>query len=215
MYKIALFDLDGTLTDPGIGITNSVMHALRKMNVPIKERSEYYKFIGPPLLHGFQDYCGFSEEKAQQAVAYFREYFPTKGIFENKVYEGVEPMLQQLVNQDLKLCVATSKPEPFAKQILEHFHLEQYFSFIGGSTLDETRSDKAEVIRYVLDAEGIRDQGSVIMVGDREHDIIGAKKNGLDSLGVLYGYGDREELETAGAKFIAEKPEDIVQKICR
>ncbi|MDD3404628.1 MAG: HAD family hydrolase [Hespellia sp.] len=213
MYKTVLFDLDGTLTDSGIGITNSVMHALRKMNVQVEERSAYYKFIGPPLLHSFQEYYGFSEEKSQLAVTYFHEYFSTKGIFENRVYEGIETMLMQLSQMELKLCVATSKPEAFAKQILEHFCLEQYFSFVGGSTMDETRTDKAAVIRYVLESEGIRDTDSVLMVGDREHDIIGAKKNGIDSMGVLYGYGNQTEFEEAGADYVVEKPMEIAQKI--
>ena len=214
MYKFALFDLDGTLTDPGIGITNSVMHALKRMNIPVGERNEYYKFIGPPLLDSFREYYGLSDEGAKLGVTYYREYFAEKGIFENDVYPGIVDTLDYLVKHNITLCVATSKPEPYAKQILEHFNLSKYFSFIGGSTMDETRTDKAEVIQYVLKQAGINNLKDVIMIGDREHDMIGAAKNHLDSVGVLYGYGDREELENAGAKYVVENPGDIVSIVC-
>lgn len=211
MYNTILFDLDGTLTDSALGITNSVMYALDKMKIPVGDRSEYYKFVGPPLVQSFQKYYNFTEDETRLGVSYFREYFTEKGIFENRVYEGVEDVLRKLYEQKIQLCVATSKPEQFARQILERFHLAPFFSFVGGSTMEETRTDKAEVIQYVLDAVKIKEPGSVLMVGDREHDVIGAKKNGLASLGVLYGYGDREELERAGADFIVERPEDILR----
>lgn len=212
-YHTILFDLDGTLTDPGIGITNSVWHALKKYNISVEERKELYCFIGPPLIDSFVKYYGFSEDQAREAVAYYREYFADKGKFENEVYDGVETMLKQLKDAGKKLIVATSKPEVFAKQILDYFGLTQYFDFVAGATLDETRVKKAEVIAYALESCGITELSDAVMVGDREHDVIGAKTVGLDCIGVLFGYGSREELEQAGADYIAETVEDIVLRI--
>lgn len=129
-YEVILFDLDGTITDPGIGITNSVAYALEKFNIKVKEREELYRFIGPPLMDSFQNFYGFTKEDAEQSVIYYREYYQEKGMLENYVYEGMEQLLQQLKKMGGTLIVATSKPEKFAVQILEHFHLAQYFSFI-------------------------------------------------------------------------------------
>ena len=212
-YQTVLFDLDGTLTDPGIGITNSVAYALEKSGADVPERTSLYRFIGPPLLESFQRFCGFSEEEARQAIRYYREYFQEKGIWENRVYDGMEEFLEGLRDSGRMLLVATSKPEPFARQIMEHYHLAEYFAYVGGSGLDETRTDKAEVIAYVLEVAGVTDKSHALMVGDREHDIIGAKKNGLDSAGVLYGYGSREELEAAGADYIADSLESLKEII--
>lgn len=212
-YQYILFDLDGTLTDPGIGITNSVMYALEKYNIKVSERSELYKFIGPPLIDSFMDFYGFTKEMAVQAVAYYREYFSVHGIYENQVYDQIREMLQTLVDKKKTLLVATSKPEEFAKIILKHFQMDSYFTLIAGSTMDETRTKKAEVIEYALQSLNITDKHEVIMIGDREHDIIGARTCNLDSIGVLYGYGDRRELEEAGASFIAESPMKILEII--
>lgn len=212
-YNYILFDLDGTLTDPGIGITNSVMYALRKFGIEEADRTKLYAFIGPPLIDSFQKYYGFSKEKAREAVEYYREYFTEKGMLENYVYEGVEEMLAALVEAGMTLCLATSKPEPYAKIILEHFGLSQYFHFIAGAKLDETRTKKDEVIEYALELCGISDSSKVIMVGDREYDILGAKKFAMDSMGVLYGYGNREELESAGATYIAETVRGVSETI--
>lgn len=208
-YDVVLFDLDGTLTDPGIGITNSVMHALKKYGIEVADRAELYKFIGPPLIDSFEKYYGFSHEEAVKSVDYYREYYRDKGIYENSVYDGIDSLLAELHKNGKKIILATSKPELFAKQILRHFNLEKYFLFAAGSTMDETRTNKAEVIEYALSECGITEKASVVMIGDREHDIIGANKNGIDSIGVLFGYGSREELETAGATYIAETVEDI------
>jgi phosphoglycolate phosphatase len=204
-----LFDLDGTLTDPGIGITNSVMVALKKYGITVNDRSELYKFIGPPLWESFERYYGFSEAEAKKAVAYYREYFSVTGMFENTVYDGIDAMLAALENSGKTLIVATSKPEVFAEQILEHFDLAKYFTFIGGSELDGSRVKKDEVIRYALEMGGVTDLKSAVMVGDREHDILGAKKVGIASVGVLFGYGSRREFENAGADFTAETVEDL------
>lgn len=210
MYKNILFDLDGTLTDPGIGITNSIMYALRKIGKEVMEREALYKFIGPPLMDSFQKYCGLSEEESELAIKYYREYFKQYGLYENEVYAGVENMLKVLQSRQKKLIVATSKPEQFAIEILKHFHLYDHFDFVAGATMDATRNKKEDVISYALENCKITDLSSVIMIGDREHDIMGAKQRGIDSIGVLYGYGSLEELENAGAMYIVEKPDEIV-----
>lgn len=209
-YDVVLFDLDGTLTDPAIGITNSVMHALKKYGISVENRAELYKFIGPPLHESFEKFYGFSRDEALQAVEYYREYYRDKGIYENVVYDGVEEMLKILFEKGKKIILATSKPEIFAREILRYFNLEKYFYYSAGANLDGSRTDKAEVIEYALREGGVNDKSSVVMVGDREHDIIGANKNGLDSIGVLFGFGSREELESAGATYIAETVEDIL-----
>ena len=213
MYQYILFDLDGTLTDPGLGITNAVMYALKKFNIEVEERSKLYKFIGPPLLDSFEIYYGLSKEESQQALQYYREYFKPYGLYENEVYEGIEALLTELKVRGLKLILATSKPEPFAVEILRHFDLEKYFDFTAGATMDEKRVKKADVIQYALESCGIKDLKSAIMIGDREHDVLGAKQTGLASIGVLYGYGNYEELQLAGADYIVEKPEEILQRI--
>ena len=203
-YQTVLFDLDGTLTDPGEGITNSVAYALAKYGIAVEDKTALYAFIGPPLIDSFRKFYSFSEEQARQAVEFYREYYRDRGMFENGVYEGIPGMLERLQAAGLTLAVATSKPEVFARQILAHYGLDGFFAFVGGSNLDGSRTKKSEVIAYVLEACGVTDNSRVLMVGDREHDILGAKAVGIDSLGVLFGYGSREELETAGAEYLAE-----------
>ena len=209
MYHTILFDLDGTLTDSGPGITNSVAYALKKWNIEEKDINVLRKFVGPPLDASFAKYYGFSKEKCVQAIQYYREYYLTKGIYENRVYDGMEELLKWLRDTGRRAIVATSKPEPSAIHVLEYFHMDSYFDIIAGATMDGSRVEKSDVIRYALDRAGIRDLSGVVMVGDRENDIQGAKANGLDSIGVLYGYGSREELEEAGAMQIAETVEDL------
>ena len=209
MYHTILFDLDGTLTDSGPGITNSVAYALKKWNIEEKDINVLRKFVGPPLDASFAKYYGFSKEKCVQAIQYYREYYLTKGIYENQVYDGMEELLKWLRDTGRRAIVATSKPEPSAIHVLEYFHMDSYFDIIAGATMDGSRVEKSDVIRYALDRAGIRDLSGVVMVGDRENDIQGAKANGLDSIGVLYGYGSREELEEAGAMQIAETVEDL------
>ena len=209
MYQHLLFDLDGTLTDPGLGITNSVMFALKKFGIEVQERASLYKFIGPPLLDSFRDFYGFSTEDSELAVRYYREYFSRQGLFENEVYDGVPTLLARLKQSGRTLIVASSKPEVYVVEILKHFDLYRYFDLVAGATMDQSRSQKADVIRYALSRAGIRDPSSALMIGDRKHDILGARENGLDALGVLFGYGSREELKAAGAAFLAETPADI------
>lgn len=208
-YHTYFFDLDGTITDSSAGITNSVMYALKKFGIEEGDRTKLYKFIGPPLIVSFRDYYGFSEEDVLRAIQYYREYYQDKGIFENRVYDGFEEMLKELKSAGKRLAVATSKPEPYARRIIEHFGLSPYFDYVAGMELDGGRGTKAEVIQYALKALGIEDKSGVLMVGDREHDVIGAKEAGIDCLGVLYGFGSREELERAGADYIAETVGEI------
>ncbi len=202
-YKHIFFDLDGTLTDPGTGITNSVAYALRHYGIEEDDRKKLYRFIGPPLIDSFMLYYGFSREQAIDAVAVYREYFAPKGIFENEVYSGISEMLSQLKENGVKLYVASSKPEKFVVEILKHFELFEFFNGVYGSTMDGTRTKKDEVIAYALESENLS-ASDVIMVGDRHHDIDGAKKHGMRSVGVTYGYGGREEHESAGADCIAD-----------
>lgn len=205
-YKYILFDLDGTLTDPMMGITKSVRYALNYYGIEVDNLNDLLPFIGPPLRDSFRDFYGFDEVKANEAVAKYREYFSTKGIFDNKVYDGIADCLNTLKESGKVLMVATSKPEKFAKQIIEHFDLAQYFDFVGGSGFN-SREKKAEVINYVLDTNKIS-ATEAIMIGDRKHDIIGAHENKLPCIGVLYGYGSREELIQYEADYLVN---DIVE----
>ena len=204
-YHTILFDLDGTLTDPGIGITNSVMYALRHFGVEVPPREALYPFIGPPLDESFIKYFGMSQEKALEAIEVYREYFSTKGLLENQVYDGIEELLCSLKREGKRLLVATSKPEVFSVKILEHFGLAKYFDVISGALLHPPKGyGKADVIRDAMKRGSISDLDGVVMVGDRKHDIIGAHSVGIPAIGVLYGYGDREEHLQCGADYIAE-----------
>lgn len=204
-----LFDLDGTLTDPKEGITKSVQYALRHFGIETENLDELCCFIGPPLKDSFMEYYGFSEEQAGKAIDVYREYFSGKGLYENKAYEGVAEVLQSFLNVGKKLYVASSKPEVFVRMILKHFELDSYFTFMGGADMGETRVKKADVIRYVLEECGIRDLDKTVMIGDRKHDVLGAKEIGIASVGVLYGYGSEQELKAAGADVLAETIFDL------
>jgi phosphoglycolate phosphatase len=207
--KHLLFDLDGTLTNPKEGITKSVQYALNAFGIKVENRDELCPFIGPPLKDSFMEFYNFSEEDAKKAVLFYREYFREKGMLDNKVYVGVEEVLSFFVKQGKKLYVASSKPEIFVRKILEHFELDSYFIFMGGADLKGTRDNKADVIRYVMEECGLNDRSSIVMIGDRKHDILGAKEVSIDSVGVLYGFGSRQELEAAGAEQIAETIFDL------
>jgi len=209
MYKYVLFDLDGTLTNPEIGITNCVMYALGKFGIKVEDRKTLHPFIGPPLMYSFQEFYGLSEADSELAVKYYRERFSVKGLYENEVYEGIVELLETLKTNGKTLVLATSKPEEYTIQILKHFHLYDYFDYIAGATMDGSRGEKADVIRYALEISGITNRFDAVMVGDRNYDVLGAKENGIDSVGVLYGFGDYSELVDAGANYIAETVEDI------
>lgn len=208
MKRYIFFDLDGTLTDPMVGITSSVQYALSKFGISVRYLKELIPFIGPPLAGSFQEFYGFSEEQAKQAVEYYREYFSPKGIFENEIYPGIAQMLANLYEGGFRLAVTTSKPRVYAERILKHFGIDEFFTLVAGSELDGRRTDKAEVIRYALDAYGIAPQ-EALMVGDRRHDMEGASACGVESVGVLYGYGSRQELAEAGANHLVETVSEL------
>ncbi len=209
-YNTVLFDLDGTLTDPGVGITKSVEYALNRYGIAVPDRAQLYPFIGPPLVDSFMKYYGFSKEKALEAVEVYREYFRVTGLFENQVYPGVPEMLETLKGRGKTLLIASSKPEVFVTRILEHFDLLQYFDFAGGALMDETRSTKTEVLSYVL-TEAKVVPNSAILVGDRKFDVNGAHALGLDAMGVLYGYGSEEELTAARPEYLVKHPREIAE----
>ena len=209
MFRTILFDLDGTLTDPGEGITNSVAFALEHYGIHVSDRTSLYPFIGPPLQDSFMKYYGMDEQRTDAAIEVYREYFSAKGWMENRVYDGIESLLCRLQQAGKQLIVATSKPETFALRILEYFGLYKYFNVVCGAPLHPQKGyGKADVIKTALERAGIKDFSNVVMVGDRRHDIQGAHKVGIAAVGVLYGYGDRLEHETCGADYIAE---DIVR----
>ena len=182
-YRNYLFDLDGTLTDPGLGIKNSIRYALENFGLSPLSEEVLNEFIGPPLLDSFVRYCHVTEEDSKALLALYREYFSVTGLFENTVYEGVPRMLSSLKERGAALFLATSKPEPYALRILEHFQLDVFFDFVGGSTMDETRTAKDEVISYVMEKTGISPTESV-MVGDRKYDILGGKACGMATVGL-------------------------------
>ena len=215
MYKYAFFDLDGTLTDPSLGITNSIMHALAEMGREIPSRESLYRFIGPPLVPAFREFLGMTEEEAEQAVVFYREYFSVTGLFENTPYSGITELLCALKECGVVPAVATSKPEKFAARIIEHFGWSEQFALVCGATMDSSRSKKGDVIAYTLGQLGVTEEekSAVLMIGDRHHDIDGAKENGLASAGVLWGFGDEAELKNAGADFIAHNTADLLRII--
>lgn len=205
------FDLDGTLVDSMPGITRSVQYALHRYGIEVEDLNELKPFVGPPLHESFKEFYHFSEEEAWRAIEIFREYYTERGWLESAVFDGVEETLKRLHEVGRKLYVATSKPEHMAKQVLEHYGLSQYFECIGGAIDDNKREKKDEVIAYVMETCGLKETDSIVMVGDRRHDIAGAHKQALQAVGVLYGYGSREEFEAAGADWITETPDTLCQ----
>ncbi len=205
MKKYLLFDLDGTLTDPKIGITTCVQYALRSFGIEEPDLDKLEPFIGPPLKESFMEFYDMSGEQAEAAVEKYRERFRDIGLFENEVYSGIPQMLRTLKAKGMHLAVASSKPTVFVERILQHFHLEQYFEAIVGSELDGTRVNKDEVVqealRHLFDGKPIQ-KDKVYMIGDRKFDVEGARAHGIESVGVAYGYGDAEELTEAKADYI-------------
>lgn len=214
-YHTVLFDLDGTITDSGQGIMNAIRYAVDKAGLEEVSEDVLRTFIGPPLREQFMKIFDLSGNEGKTMVGYYREYYGVKGIFENRVYEGIPEMLAELKSAGIRIIMATSKPEKYAKLIASHFEFEKYFEYIGGACMDGSRTDKTEVIEYVLGVCGIphKERKNVVMVGDRRHDIYGACRCSLHSIGVLYGYGSREELTEAGAENIADTPADITKLI--
>ena len=209
MYKIILFDLDGTLTESKEGIINSIIYALQKLGIEECDLSRLQPFIGPPLLDSFIQAYGFSKPKAELAVQYYRENFSVKGIYENKLYNGILQLLDDLVHAGKIIVLATSKPLVYATEVLNYFGISEFFSYLTGSGLDGSHTDKTEIIKGVIDHYYAYSLEEFIMIGDRKYDIEGAKNNGIASVGVLYGYGAREELEKVMPEFLVHHPAEI------
>lgn len=208
-YKTIIFDLDGTLTASEEGITKCIQYALSKLGVDEPDLKKLYKFIGPPLVPAFMEHYGFDEPTARQALIFYRERFLAKGIYENKVYDGIVPLLKALKEKGAVLCLATTKPEPQAMEVLRHFDLLSYFDVVAGSNLDETVVEKPDVMRLAISEVSDYTPETAVMVGDRKFDIEGAKVHKIDSIGVLYGHGGKEELQTAGADYIVDSVEGL------
>lgn len=218
MKKYLLFDLDGTLTDPGTGITACVRYALQAFGIEETDQAKLEQFIGPPLQDSFMDFYGFDAEQAQAAVEKYRERFQDTGIFENEVYDGIPKMLHTLQSKGFFLAVASSKPQVFVERILDHFNLRKYFKVVVGSELDGTRSNKDEVVQEALNrlfAYKPIQKGQVYMIGDRKYDVEGAKALGVESVGVTYGYGSMEELKAAKADYIVRSVEELEKFLLR
>lgn len=209
-YTNVLFDLDGTLTDPKLGITKSVQYALSKFDIHEEQLDKLEPFIGPPLAKSFMEHYSFSESEAASAVEHYREYFKPYGLYENTLYSGMMELLSLLKDQKRRLFVATSKPTVFAAEILNHFGITGYFERIYGSELDGRLSDKTELIGHLLNEEKLDKQAS-IMIGDRKHDIIGARNNGIASLGVGHGYGSEQELSDCAPTYRVRNVNELRQ----
>ena len=208
-YSYILFDLDGTLTDSGPGIMNGFAYTIKEMGGTVEDKAQLRKFVGPPLKDSFGRVLGYSPEDTEKAIVIYRDYYNNKGgVYENTVYPGVEKMLADLKAEGKKLIVATSKNAFSTNTVLEHFDLKKYFDFVATAD-DKLRPHKADVIRYVFEQYEIADKSQVVMIGDRENDISAANEIGIDSIGVLYGYGDREELTTAGATYLVKSADDV------
>lgn len=192
-YPNILFDLDGTLTDPREGITRSVQFALARLGIDEPDLARLEHFIGPPLLQCFMQTYGFDEARAWEAVNHYRERFRVTGLYENRVFDGIPELLEALVGRGHTLYVATSKPGVFAREIARHFAFDRHFKAIYGSELDSTRTHKDELIRHLLDSEGLAAE-HCLMIGDRMHDLLGASRNGVACIGVGYGFGSEDEL---------------------
>jgi len=208
-YRNILFDLDGTLTDPYPGMAKSLGYALGKFGMSEDSADRIRRFIGPPLLRSFIDFYGFDEERADMAVKYYREYYSEKGLYDNRLYDGVGRLLKGLKDAGRVCMIATSKPDRFAREVLRYLEIENYFDAVVGSSLDGALYEKEDIIKFAIESCGL-DRAETVMVGDRKYDIIGARKNGIDSIAVAYGYGTAEELEESGPTRICENVMDIM-----
>lgn len=212
-YKYIFFDLDGTIYDSARGITASARYALRKMNIAVTDDENLNKFIGPPLKKSFMDFYGMTSEEGDRAVGFYREYYVENGIFDGKLYDNAAETLKMMYDYGIKIVLATSKPQIFAERILKYFKIDQYFVFVSGASLDEKHVEKSDIISYAVNKLGITDLNSVLMVGDRNFDITGAKAVGVKSAGVLFGYGEKQELIDAGADYIVKTFDELFEII--
>lgn len=209
MYDTILFDLDGTLTDPKAGITQSVQYALAKLGIAEPDPDQLIPFIGPPLIKSFQEFYQLDDQQASLAVQYYRERFACAGLYENAVFPGIQPMLEQLKELGKTLVVATSKPTIYSVKILEYFDLRRFFLLVAGSNLDGTRVEKDEVIAFVRSELPEADPAGMIMVGDRKYDVLGAKNNGIAVAAVGYGYGSQAELKAAKPDYLLATVQEL------
>lgn len=208
-YQVIIFDLDGTITDPKTGILNSILHALTRLGIRERRPDELISFIGPPLHRSFQERYTLDEKTARLAVSYYREYFAGTGIYENAVYPGMGELLEKLNRDGRVLCVATAKPTIYTEKILDHFRLGGLFSHVAGSNMDGTMTEKDEVIASLLERLPEHPADRTVMVGDREHDILGARANGIRSIAVAFGYGSLDELTAAGPDHLAHSVAEL------
>jgi phosphoglycolate phosphatase len=211
-YTNILFDLDGTLTDPYLGITSAAKYALNKFNIIEEDTDKLKLFIGPPLEKSFLEYYNFNKNDVKTAVKYYREYYSKKGMYENKLYAGIDDVLKELNKRNKNCFMATSKLQSFAEKIAQNFNMHNYFKHITGSNMDGTLSEKEDIVKYTMEKCELN-KNETIMIGDRKYDIIGANKNGIDAIGVLYGYGTREELEKENPKYLCNEVIDILKII--
>ncbi|MDR2706227.1 MAG: HAD hydrolase-like protein [Planctomycetaceae bacterium] len=209
-YHHVLFDLDGTLTDPYWGITNSIKYALNKFNIAEQNDHKLKSFIGPPLEQSFMEYYHFNKNEAKKAIEFYREYYSVKGIYENKLYHGIDIVLKTLNSKNINCIVATSKLEKYAVKVLQHFNIDLYFSGVAGSNLEGTLVEKEDIIEYIIKKYKLEKE-KTIMVGDRKYDIIGAKNNGINSIGVLYGYGTQKELEEIKPTYLCNNIDELLK----
>lgn len=217
-YQYLLFDLDGTITDPKVGITTCVQYALEHFGIHEPDNDKLEPFIGPPLQDSFEQFYHMDAETAKQAVAKYRERFQTVGLYENEIYDGMADLLKTLKEGGCRLAVASSKPTVFVKKILEHFDVVQYFDVVVGSELDGSRAKKEEVVQEALrqlDPKGQVSSGQMVMIGDRYFDVQGAKAHHLDSIGVAYGYATEGELQQAGATFVVDTVQQLKELLTR
>ena len=210
-FDTLLFVLDGTLTDSTEGILGCLVYAIERMGFEVPEDTN--KFLGPPIRQSFAEFLGMNGEQVDEAVRIFRERYSDTGLFENRVYDGITGMLERLKSGGKRLMVATSKPQVYAVRIFERSGLAQYFEIVGGAELDGSRDYKDQVIEYVLAKAGITDRSSVLMIGDRRQDVLGAHKTGLKCMGILWGFGSMEELTQAGADYIARTPQEAADML--
>ena len=208
-YHYILFDLDGTLTDSAEGIINCVLYSLERYGIQEDDREKLKAFVGPPLVDSYRNYYHVTEEEARKLTEYYRERFSVTGWKENRVYEGIPEVLDALKKAGKHLILATSKPEVYTRKIMELFGLSQYFEVICGATLDGRIVQKGQVIAYAISQIGAEHKAEMVMVGDREHDVYGAAEHGIPCIGVLYGYGSREELVSAGATMLCETVSEL------
>jgi phosphoglycolate phosphatase len=210
---LILFDLDGTLTDSGPGIVEGLRYALDAMDIEHPDDATIRTFLGPPLMVTFRDHFGMHDDQIEEGIRLYREHYNDTGLFNNIVFDGIPELLATLQTSGYTLATATSKPTETATRILEHLDLARHFTFIGGATMDSSRSLKADVIAHTLESVKAHEFDVIHMVGDRGHDVIGARAHGIETIGVTWGYGSPEELSQAGARVLVHTPADIAEHI--